>query len=158
ELTVGDDQRALDGVLQFTDVAGPAVHQQELASLFGQPCLTASHPFSELAEEVVGQYEHVTVPLSQGGQMNAKYRESIVEIRAKTAIPDDALHVSVGGRDQADIGLEGRRSADALVLTLLQDPQELRLRRGRQLADLVEEQRAARGELEAAALQLVGSS
>src|SRR5262249_51915767 len=134
-----------------------AVHQQELASLFGQAWLTASRPFSELAEEVVGQYEHVTLPLSQGGQMNAKYRESIVEIRAKTAI-GDALHVSVGGRDQADIGLEGRRSADALVLTLLQDPQELRLRRRRQLANLVEEQRPARGELEAAALKFVGSS
>src|SRR5262245_46764939 len=49
------------------------------------------------------------------------------------------------------------RSAHALVLTLLHHAQELRLRRGRQLPDLVEEQRAARGDLEPAALELVGS-
>src|SRR5215470_9343644 len=143
--------------LQFTDVAGPAVHQQELASLFGQACLTASHPFSELAEEVFGQYEHVTLPLSQGGQMNAKYGEAIVQIHAEAALADDVPQVSVGGRDEADVGLERRRSAHALVLTLLKDAQELRLRRGRQLSDLVEKQRAACGELEAAALELVGS-
>ena len=42
------------------------------------------------------------------------------------------------------------RAADALELALLQDAQQLRLHLQRQLADLVEEQRAAVGQLEAA--------
>ena len=47
-----------------------------------------------------------------------------------------------------------RAAADALELALLQHAQQLRLRLERQLADLVEEQRAAVGELEAPAALL----
>jgi hypothetical protein len=76
EVSVGEDQCALDGVLQFTDVAGPLVHEQELASLFAEVCLAPSHPFREFAKEVVGQYEDVILPLPQGGKMNTEDSES----------------------------------------------------------------------------------
>ena len=106
---------------------------------------------------MVGQHQDVVFPITQGGKMNTEDGESVVEIYSETAIPDHLLQVSIGGRDQADVGPERRRSAHPLVLALLQDTQKLGLDRGRQLADLVEEQRTARGELEAAALELVGS-
>ena len=55
------------------------------------------------------------------------------------------------------VDLERRRAADPLELALLEDAQQLRLDRERQLADLVEEQRAAVGPLEAARPLAVGA-
>src|SRR4029078_3005184 len=54
--------------------------------------------------------------------------------------------------DQADVDLDGLEAADALELALLDRAQELDLHLDRDLADLVEEQRAAVGELEPAGL------
>src|SRR6266436_2042923 len=157
EPSVGEDEGPLDGVLQFTDVSRPAVLQEEIASLRTEACLTPSHPARELAQEVVGQHEDIVRPLPQGWEMDAEDGEPVVEIIAETAIHDGLLQIVVGRCDETDVGAERRRATDTFVLALLDDAQELGLDRGRQLADLVEEQRAARGQLEAAALELVGS-
>ena len=58
--------------------------------------------------------------------------------------------VAIGGGDHARIDANGLRAAHALELLLLQHAQQLHLRLERQLADFVEEDRAAVGELEAA--------
>src|SRR5439155_24293647 len=50
-----------------------------------------------------------------------------------------------------------RRLADALVLAVLHEPQELRLERERQVADLVEEERAAAGGRDAAGVVAHGA-
>ena len=59
------------------------------------------------------------------------------------------LEVAVGRRDDADVDLDRLAAADALELALLQHAQQLDLHLQRQVADLVEEQRAAVGQLEA---------
>ena len=53
-------------------------------------------------------------------------------------------------RDDADVASDRHVVADTLEYTLLQHPQELYLHRGAHVADLIEEQRAAFGDLEAA--------
>src|SRR5882724_731224 len=139
EVSVGEDERALDGVLQFTDVAWPAVRHEEIVSLGTELCLTPSHPARKLAQEVVGQHEDIVRPLPQGGEMDAEDGEPVVEITAKTPIHDGLLQIVVGRCDEPDVSAERRRSTDTLVLALLEDAQELGLDSGRQLADLVEE-------------------
>src|SRR5438093_552936 len=67
------------------------------------------------------------------------------------------LEVAVRRRDQAHVGVEQRRSPPPPVLPLLQHAQQLRLHHRGQLADLVEEQRAPLGELEAATLEPVSA-
>jgi hypothetical protein len=57
--------------------------------------------------------------------------------------------VAVGGRDDAHVDLHGLVAADALELALLQHAQQLHLDGRGDLADLVEEERAAVGLLEA---------
>src|SRR4030095_14087895 len=52
----------------------------------------------------------------------------------------------------ADVDLQGARSAQTLEFPLLQHSQDLRLRDQREVGDLVEEERAAVGQLEAAFL------
>ena len=58
--------------------------------------------------------------------------------------------VAIGGGDQAHIGADGARAAQALELALLQHAQQLGLQLERNLADFVEEHGAAVGQLEAA--------
>src|SRR5205809_306239 len=60
--------------------------------------------------------------------------------------------VLVGRGDEAHVGTMRLGAAEALVGALLDDPQQLELCRGRRIADLVEEQRAALRELHAAAV------
>ncbi len=57
----------------------------------------------------------------------------------------------------ADVDLAGPLAADAADLALLQHAQQLALHAGRHLADLVEEQRAAVGDLEQAARVVLGA-
>ena len=68
-----------------------------------------------------------------------------------------AVEVAVGGRHQPDVGPQGLAAAHALEGPLLEHPQHLALHAQRQLADLVEEEGAALGELEAARLPAVGA-
>src|SRR5207247_11252606 len=60
------------------------------------------------------------------------------------------LEVLVGGREDAHVDLERAVAADPLELALLQDAQDLGLRLRPHVADLVEEERPAVGDLELA--------
>ena len=57
--------------------------------------------------------------------------------------------VAIGGGDQAGVGANGARTAEALELALLQDAQQFGLQLERDFAHLVEEDGAAVGEFEA---------
>ena len=72
------------------------------------------------------------------------------EILAERAAVDLFAQVAVGRRDHADVDLVRAVAADALDLALLEHAQQLGLQRDVELADLVEEDRAAVGLLEAA--------
>ena len=66
------------------------------------------------------------------------------------AVRDLLREVSVGRGHQANIDMDGARAAQAFEFLLLQNAQELGLQFERNIADLVEKQRAAMGQLEAA--------
>src|SRR5262249_59316694 len=63
---------------------------------------------------------------------------------------DHRLEIAVGGADDAHVDAHRLRAADPLELVGLQHAEERHLRRRRDVADLVEEQGPAVGELEAA--------
>ena len=65
--------------------------------------------------------------------------------------------ILVGGGDDPDVDLQRLGAAKPLELSLLQDSKQLDLGREVDVADLVEQQRPAVGELEAALLALVGA-
>src|SRR5262249_56837343 len=74
--------------------------------------------------------------------------EPVVEVLAQLAVLDELDHVAVGGRDQPEIDLDRPLGPDRVDFAGLQRAQQLDLRFERQLADLVEKQRAAIGLLE----------
>ena len=97
-----------------------------------------------LREQRLGDDEHVVAALAQRRQPEVDDVEAVVEVLAELARLDHLLEVAVGRGDDADVDLLGLAVADAEDDPLLQRAQQLHLQLQRQLADLVEEQRAAR--------------
>ncbi len=80
--------------------------------------------------------------------------QPVVEILAETPGGDLLLEILVGRREDAHVDLERLFAADPLELFFLQGAQELQLHSRRDVADLVEKQGPAGGQLEAAELAL----
>src|SRR5205085_2914182 len=75
-------------------------------------------------------------------------RDAEVEILPEAAGLHVGLEIAVGRRDEAHVDGPRLVAADAPYCLLFEHPQELHLRRRRQLADLVEEHGAPGGRLE----------
>src|SRR5690606_21334783 len=99
-------------------------------------------------EEEPGEDPDVAATLAQRRDAQREHVEAVIQVGAEPALRDLRREIAVRRRDDANVHLQRRVGADALDLAFLQRAQELGLRAERQLADLVEEQRAAIGELE----------
>src|SRR5436190_5436587 len=90
--------------------------------------------------------------LAQRRDVDREDVQAVVEVVAEALLLDQPGQVAVRRGDQADVDLDRPGAADTLELLLLEDPEELRLELEGDLADLVEEERAAMGHLEASDL------
>src|SRR5690606_24943019 len=77
------------------------------------------------------------------------------QVLAKQSLANALLQVLVGRRDHAGIAADGLVPADAIEVAFGEHAQQARLHLRRHVADLVEEQRAAVGLLEASATLLL---
>ncbi len=90
--------------------------------------------------------------LAQRGQPDGHHRQPVVEVLAEAPGLDLRLEIPVGGGDQAHVHAGRLDAAHALELALLERAQQLHLHLHGDLADLVQEEGAAVGQLEAAGL------
>src|SRR5204863_9303858 len=95
--------------------------------------------------------------LAERGNRDREDRQPEVEVLAVLPRRDGCLQVAVRRGDDADVYLQGGGAADPLEPFLLERAQNLGLERKRQVADLVEEQRAAMRQLELARLARGGA-
>src|SRR5690606_13463515 len=79
---------------------------------------------------------------------DGKHVQAIEKVLAERAAGDRLLEVAVSRRDDEDVAADRRMTADALENALLQDAQQLDLHGQAHVADLVQEERAALGNLE----------
>ena len=89
--------------------------------------------------------------LAQRRHLDGDHGEAVEEVLAEAALGDLLLQVLVRGGEHADVDAERLLAAHALERLLLQHAQHLGLRLQAHVADLVEEDRAAVGQLELAA-------
>src|SRR5690606_16165202 len=101
-----------------------------------------------LGEEVAREQVDVVLALAQRRQLQAHHREAVEEVLAEPPGADLLLEVAVRGGDDAHVDLDRLDAAHALDLALLEHAQQLRLEIELELAELVEEDGAAVGELE----------
>src|SRR4051794_7585692 len=148
EVAVGEDRRALHHVPQLADVARPGILLEDLQRLLLHRPHRLAVARVELGEERLDQQGHVFLAIAQRRQLEREHVQPVVEILAELAGAHGVGRVLVGRGNHPHV--------DALLLTaaqtperpLLQDAQQLHLRRRLHLGNLVEEQRAAVRELE----------
>ena len=104
----------------------------------------------EALHEGVRQQRRVARARAQRRDVDDDLRQAVVEVLAEAAVRDQRLQVLVRRADDAHVDRDLVAAADALDHALLQEAQQLGLQRERQVADLVEEQRAAVGRLDLA--------
>src|SRR6266481_9130663 len=82
-------------------------------------------------------------PFSQGGHLYRKYVQPIEEIGPKDAVRDCALQIPIGCGHHPHVRRDRLRPANPVEFAFLDYPQEGNLRLSGQLADFVQEYRAA---------------
>ena len=136
---------ALDGVAQLAHVARPGVVLELLSLDLGQAV-----PQRRLGH-LVDQQGDVFLAVAQRGQGDGEDRQAEVEVFAEAARLRLGPEVLLRGGDDAGVELvRAPRLAQAAELPILQGAQQLGLEIEREIVDLVEEERAAVGPLEAA--------
>ena len=86
--------------------------------------------------------------LAQRRQHNRKHENAVVEILAKSSLPDLLFQIAMRRDDDAHVHGKRLVAADALDFAFFQHAQQFRLHRERHVANFVEEQRAVMGLLE----------
>ncbi len=147
-LVLAEQDRPLEHVLELADVAGPRMRLERRDRVVGDADDLLLQPLVELLDDVLHEQRDVADPLAQRRDLQRHHVEPVVEVVAEVAALDLGLEVAVGRGHEPHVDLERLDAADALELALLDRAQQLDLHLDGDLADLVEEQRAAVGELE----------
>src|SRR5690606_31742566 len=145
------DQHALDRVAQLPHVVLPPVVAAQRGERVRRDALPAhAEARAELREEVLDQLRHVREPLRERRHADDEHVGPVEQVLAERTFLDRALEVAVRRGDDARLDGDRAVPTHARDLAVLQRAQQLGLRGGRQLADLVQEQRAAPRALERA--------
>ena len=96
-------------------------------------------------------------PVAQRREVDLDDAQPVVEVLAESPLGDELLQVAVRRRDDPDVDLLGVGGAERTDLAVLEHAQQPDLHAGLRLADLVEKDRAAVGDLEEALLVGMGT-
>src|SRR5262245_39670062 len=99
--------------------------------------------FAGLPEEEGAQMRDLFAPVAERRNVNPDYVQAVIEVLAEFPLLDALLEVRVGRREHPHIYGLRTRLANRHHLALLEKPQQFRLDIEREVADLIEKQRAA---------------
>ena len=136
-------------MIELADVARPAVLEQHLhraALEAGEPLAVA---LRVLAEEVLREQRQILAAVAQRRQPDLDRVQAEQQVLPEPAGADLVVQLGVGRRDDPDVDAPRARRSEPLELAGLDDAQQLGLLAERDVGDLVEEQRALVGQLEA---------
>src|SRR5262245_7224272 len=156
ELRAAENHKALDQIPQLPHVAGPLIADHQPLGVGREPLDGFVEARVRVHDEVASERHDVVAALAQWRDMDRNDVEPIEEILAELSVLDAHLERTVGRGDDAQIDLDVARAAHPPEHALLEHPQKLRLAVQRHLADLVEEERAAIGQLHQALLRRLG--
>ena len=145
-----DQHRAVHHRGHFAHVARPLILGQQLHVTVRDRHRSKTEAVRRELREVLGKRSDIARPIAQRRDHDRKHREAVVEIFAKRLLFDHAGQMAVRGGHDSHVHFDRPLSADANQLGLLDHAQQADLRRECELADFVEEQRAAVGLLEPA--------
>ena len=145
-----ENRHLLGDVLQLAHVSRPFVAQHLLGSRLGQRDFRKMVFLRHLQGEKSEQQQNVLATVAQCRHLDGNRVQAIVEVFAETSLADGLLHIHIGRRHDAHVGLHHLLTTHADILARLQHTQQPSLRRQRQFAHFVEENRALVGHTEIA--------
>ena len=153
------ERRARHRAFELADVAGPGVRHEPIDGVAGER-LGVERQAARGAvarKEALREHRNVHRPLAQRGQANRERVDAVEQVFAEASVAHEEIERAVRRRDQPEV--DGNRSvaAESLESPFLEHAQQLRLRDDREVADLVEEEGALVGHLEASGLAIVGA-
>ena len=143
-----EDHHSLHRVLQFPHVAGPGVPVEQREHLGGEAKIGTLVALGELGEKVLRQERNVVPPFSKRRNRDLNDRKPIKQIAPKRSFGDHLLEIAVRRRDDPDIDSTWPVLPDAIDLSSLKCPQDLRLQCEGYLSDFVQKERTAVRSLE----------
>ncbi len=149
---VREHHQPLHEVLQLAHVARPRLRLERLERVRRQREGLAPVGLGVHLQEVPGQRLDVLRPGPQRRQPHRHHVEPVEEVLAELALLHHLLERPVRGRHEAHVHLQRLRAAEPLELALLQHPQQLHLHVQGDVANLVQEERAAVRQLHPARL------
>ena len=153
-VTTGQNDRALDKVAQFPDIARPVVGRQQLERVGAQLALDAA---GEALQKVLGEQRSVLAPLAQWRHADHEAGQTEIEIAAKVSGLAHFAQFTVAGDDKAYVRPQCPGAAQAAEGIGFQHAQQLGLNRRAGFADFIEKQRAPLRLFDQALLLPVGS-
>src|SRR5258708_28000458 len=97
---------------------------------------------AELLNEMADQQRNIFFSLPQCRDSDREHIEPIVQIGSKLLFSHHCFQIAIRCRNEAGIGPESARAAQALELALLQNAQKLRLKLQGNFPDFIQEDRS----------------
>src|SRR6202007_1458336 len=144
----GEKDGALDEVFEFADVAGPRIVHKRIHDGRGNVLDDFVLAAAESLDEIADQEGNVFPALAEGREENGEDVEAVIKVAAEFFFGDELGKVRIGGGDDAHIDANGAIAAEALEFLFLENAEQFGLEFEREIADFVEEDRAAVGKFE----------
>ncbi len=109
------------------------------------------------SRKCAGQQGYVLLALAQRRNTQVDDAEAVVKILAEAPLLHHRRQIAVGGRQNTDVDGDAMGSADRADLLFLQGAQQLGLQIKRQLANLIEKDRASLGRSQQTVLGTIGA-
>ena len=142
----------LDDIFQFAHVAGEIVFHQTRQDLVGDAHHVLALQPVEFGDKVIGQQRDVFAALAEARQLESHHVNPVEQVLAERARLDQSGQILMRGRQHAHIRSDRFDRSQWLEHFFLQDAQQSRLHRWRNITDLVQKDRTAAGQGEPSGL------
>ena len=132
-------QRALDDVIQFADVARPAVDLQHVQGSRRKGLPARAGCRAARFQEVARQQIDVPAPVAQRWQAKLEYVEAEVEVGAELFFPDARFQIAIGSGNQSNVGPSESVCSQRAIGSVLKEAQKLGLSGQREGINLIQE-------------------
>src|SRR6266850_2987841 len=155
--SLAEHDGTLNHVLELADVSRPLVGTEMLHRLRRHGTDLLPEVPGEAREEEYDQLRDVRATLAKRRDLDRKHVQPVEEVGPEAPRPYRFLEIAIRRRDHPHVHPGRPARPHGFELLLLENAKKLHLRLEGQLTDLVEEDRAAIGELEAADAALQGT-
>ena len=142
------DRGELDRTLEFANIAGPGIGEEQTQSLRTDLVDPFTHGGPNLSQECAGQQGNIIAPVSQGRELDARDANTIEQIGSKGSSDDVLAQVVMSRGQHANVYLSWFGLAQSRDLFFLQHTEQACLYVERDIADLIEKHRATVSRLE----------